>query len=200
MTSEPHDTTSPPAEQPTAVGWLAKRARRAAQVLKDEYAAGKRGEAEPAQKIWATPREQLDAVLGMMKGAGRTDVEDTGAQQPVSADDADQVAGALGGVDWSGVRAATADRTGDAARAARAMADQVDWSKVQPAAQKVSKALIAAVASGQIPVVGPFGSLIARAIVDQGGMARRVGGRLDEQHTALPADVDAIIETTARET
>ncbi|MEO5902014.1 MAG: hypothetical protein ABIR68_18050 [Ilumatobacteraceae bacterium] len=200
MTTEPTDTTSPTTEKPTAVGWLAKRARRAAQVLKDEYEAGKRGDETPAQTIWATPREQLDAVMGMMKGAGSTSVDGAGATEPVSSDDADQVAGALGGVDWAGVRAATADRTGEAARAARAMADQVDWGKVQPAAQKVSKALIAAVACGQIPVVGPFGSLIARAIVDQGGMARRVGGQLEQQHTTLPADVDAIIETTARET
>jgi hypothetical protein len=206
MSTDANDSTSnPPAEKPTAVGWLAKRARRAAQVLKDEYEAGKRGEDEPAQTIWATPREQLDALMGMMKGATATAtatgsvVRGAGADEPVSTEDAEQVAGALRGVDWAGVRAATADRTSEAARAAKAMADQVDWQKVQPAAQKVSKALIAAVASGQIPIIGPFGSLIARAIVDQGGMARRVGGQLDAQHTALPVDVDSIIETTARE-
>jgi hypothetical protein len=192
-------TSAPPSgstDKPTAVSWLAKRARRAAQVLKDEYAAGKRGDDAPAQTIWATPREQLDALVGMIKRAGG----DRSAAPTGDADaDADQVAGALRKVDWSGVRAATADRTGEAARAAKAMAEQVDWDRVQPAAQKVSKALIAAVASGRVGVVGPLGSLIARAIVDQGGLAQRVGGQLDADHTSLPADVDTIIETTGRE-
>jgi hypothetical protein len=190
---EPADPNGPTAK-PTAVSWFANRARRAAQVLKEEYAAGKRGDDAPAQTIWATPREQLDAVLGMMTGA-----KGEGSGEPSSDGDAEQVAGALRDVDWAGVRAATADKTGEAARAAKAMAEQVDWARVQPAARQVSKALIAAVASGQVGIVGPLGSLIARTIVDQGGLAGRVGGRLDHEQSALPADVGAIIDATARE-
>ncbi len=163
-------------------------------MLKDEYAAGRRGDDAPAQKIWATPREQLDALVGKVKGA-----RDEGSPAPSTADDAAQVVGALGAVDWAVVRSATADKTGEAARAAKALAEQVDWARVQPAARKISKAVIAAVASGQVGLVGPLGSLIARTIVDQGGLAQRVGGRLDAGDVALPADAGAIIDTTARE-
>ena len=112
--------------------------------------------------------------------------------------EAGAVAGALRRVDWSAVRAATADRTSDAGRAARTLAAQVDWARVQPAAQRLSVALIGAVATGQVGIGGPLGPLVARAIVDQGGFGQRVEDRLETDHVALPADLADVIDTTGR--
>src|SRR5262249_5292851 len=106
---------------------------------------------------------------------------------------AKDVAEALGRVDWAQVRADTARRTGDAARAMKAMAGQVDWAKVQPAAAQVSNALIHAVASGRLPVGGRLTNTVARAIVDQGGLAQRVAANLDQP----PPDFREVIDTTA---
>jgi hypothetical protein len=77
----------------------------------------------------------------------------------------------------------------------KAMADQVDWAKVQPVAAQVSSALIAAVASGRLPVGGRLTSTVARAIVDQGGLAQRVGQTVE----SLPPDFREVIDTTATE-
>ena len=125
------------------------RAKQAVQTLKDEYEAGKRGDDAPATPLWAGPREQLDAVLGLLRGAPHTDGTD-GEHTRVDADagadgvtvtddaqlhaDADEVAEALRGVDWAKVRSATSERGADAARTVREMAEQVDWSKVTPVA------------------------------------------------------------------
>lgn len=113
--------------------------------------------------------------------------------------DAAEVAVALRAVDWASVRATTAERTGGARRAMREMADQVDWAKAQPVAAQVSSALIAAVASGQIGVGGKLGSTVARAIVDQGGLAQRVAANLNEQTTQMPPDFRQVIDSTATE-
>jgi hypothetical protein len=82
------------------------------------------------------------------------------------------------------------------------MAQQVDWSKVQPVAATVSSALIAAVASGQIPLGGPLGGRVVRTIMNDhdlaGRVAQAVGGT-----PAAPPDfrplVQGAIETTSRE-
>jgi hypothetical protein len=185
------------------------RVKQAAQTLKDEYEAGKRGDDTPAQPIWASPKEQLDGVLGLLKSAAAS-VVPSASDQPVAAPaehvddetiaaDADQVAEALRGVDWSTVSAAAAERTSDAARTVKAMADQVDWAKVQPVAAQVSSALIAAVASGQLGVGGRLGSTVARAIVDQGGLGQQVAKRVTAQQLAVPSDLRRIIDSTARE-
>ena len=138
-----------------------------AAVLKSEYDAGRRGDDAPAEP---EKDPELDA-------------------------DAKDVAEALRRVDWAQVRADTARRTGDAARAMKAMAGQVDWAKVQPAAAQVSSALIAAVASGRLPVGGRLTNTVARAIVDQGGLAQRVAANLDQP----PPDFRQVIDTTASE-
>jgi len=194
------------------------RAKQAAQTLKDEYEAGKRGDDAPVQPIWASPKEQLDAVLGLLRSAGARDqpgepgheaiaagtmaagtmADDTMAADTMAAD-ADQVAEALRGVDWNKVKAATAERSTDAARTVRAMAEQVDWAKVQPVAAQVSTALIAAVASGQLGVGGRLGSTVARAIVDQGGLAQQVAARVNAQQLPVPADLRRVIDATARD-
>ena len=209
------------------------RAKQAAQTLKDEYEAGKRGDDAPVQPIWASPKEQLDAVLGLLRSAGARDqpgepgheaiaagtmvagtmadgtiadgtiADGTMADGTMAADtmaaDADQVAEALRGVDWNKVKAATAERSTDAARTVRAMAEQVDWAKVQPVAAQVSTALIAAVASGQLGVGGRLGSTVARAIVDQGGLAQQVAARVNAQQLPVPADLRRVIDATARD-
>jgi hypothetical protein len=46
--------------------------------------------------------------------------------------DATAVASSLRDIDWAKVRAATAERTTDAAEKMRAMAAEVDWGKAQP--------------------------------------------------------------------
>jgi hypothetical protein len=160
--------------------------------VKAEYDAGKRGDEAPVQNLWASPKEQLDAVLGLLHRAKATPVA------PASDTDASEVARSLKDVDWGAVRAATAARAGDVSRAARAMAEQVDWSKVQPATAKVSSAVIAAVASGQLRVGGPIGGMLARTIIDQGGLAERVAATLQSEQAPLPLDFRGdVIDTTA---
>ena len=136
--------------------------------LKSEYEAGTRGDRSAVTPIWPTPAQQLDRMLALLRRPSKA----VPAGEPeATAADAGEVTAALKGVDWAGVRAATSQRTGDAARAMRKMGQQVDWTKVQPVAAQVSSALIAAVAAGQIPVGGRLGPVVARAIVDQGGLA-----------------------------
>ena len=189
------------------------RVKQAAQTLKDEYEAGKRGDDTPAQPIWASPKEQLDGVLGLLRSAAASVGSTASGTSGTSTDrastdhvddetiaaDADQVAEALRGVDWNTVSSAAAERTSDAARTVKAMADQVDWAKVQPVAAQVSSALIAAVASGQLGVGGRLGSTVARAIVDQGGLGQQVAKRVNAQQLAVPNDLRRIIDSTARE-
>ena len=108
--------------------------------------------------------------------------------------DEEQVAEAVRSVDWTAVRAAPSDRAGEAVAAARAMAAEVDWQRLQPVATQVSTALITAVASGRLPIGGRLGTGIARAIVDDGTamrLARQLGDRLP--------DFSAVIDTTGRE-
>jgi hypothetical protein len=182
-------------------GALTDRAKKGAATLKAEYEAGRRGDPRPVEPIWPTPAQQLDAVLGKLRSLRRKSPSPSVVPEPAPSAaeldaEAQEVATALGTVDWGQVKAETARRTGDAARAMKAMADQVDWAKVQPMAAQVSSALIAAVASGRLPVGGRLTSTVARAIVDQGGLAQRVGQNLDR----LPPDFRQVIDTTASET
>ena len=170
--------------------WTGK-AKAGLAAVKAEFEAGQRGDDTPVQTLWASPKEQLDAVLGLLHRA-----KTTPTTAPTEAD-ADEAAAALQAVDWTAVRTATAARAEDASRAVRAMAEQVDWSKVQPAAARVSSAVIAAVASGQLPLGGPIGSTLARTIIDQGGLAERVATTLQKDQTPLPPDFRRdVIDTT----
>ena len=81
----------------------------------------------------------------------------------------------------------------------RAMADHVDWGKVQPIAAQVSSALIAAVATGRIPVGGQLGPIVARAITDQNSLGKRVAQNLQDSRTTVPTEFRGIIEATASE-
>jgi hypothetical protein len=125
---------------------------------------------------------------------------ETGEIGDATASDADveAVAVAMRGVDWSRVKAATAARTGAAAKRMKTMARDVDWAKVQSGAAVVSSALIAAVASGQIPVKGPVTGPIARAIINDGNLAARVNAVMARSGTT-PPDFRQVIDTTATE-
>jgi hypothetical protein len=181
------------------------RAKHAAATLKSEYEAGKRGDDTPAEQIWPSPREQLDGLLGLWKSKPAQIEASSGEAGSVDADavatdaaDAEAVADAMRKVDWSAVRAATSEKTGDAAKAMRQAAEHVDWSKVQPVAAQVSSALIAAVASGRLGIGGPLGSTVARTIMNQ-GMAQRVANQLKDQPAAMPVEFRGAIEAQARE-
>src|SRR5262245_52071318 len=164
--------------------------------LKAEYEAGKRGEDSPPAPIWATPSQQLDAVLRLLRPRQKAAPQ---VERPDVDADAAVVADAMRGVDWAAVKEATTRRTGEATQAMRTIAAQVDWAKVQPVAAHVSTALIAAVASGRIRVGGPIGPIVARTIVDQGGLAQAVADKLDATKTPVPPDFRQVIDTTATE-
>ena len=113
-----------------------------------------------------------------------------------SSDDQLAVSQAIAKVDWSKVRSTTSERSGEATRMMRSMAQQVDWAKLGPAATKVSSALIAAVASGQLPVGGRMGGQVARAIVNQGGLGQQVGQAMQGRQQPMPEGFSSVIETT----
>ena len=113
--------------------------------------------------------------------------------------EAEEVAAAIRGVNWTDVRAATAERTNDVARTMRSLADHVDWAKVQPVAAQVSSALIAAVAAGRIPVGGRLGPIVVRAITDQNNLGKRVAANLEGSQSRVPPDFRGVIEATATE-
>lgn len=92
-------------------------------------------------------------------------------------DDTTAVIDAMRGVDWAQVRAITGQKSSEAAKAVKEMTAQVDWSKVQPVATSVSTALIAAVASGQLPIGGPLGGRVLRTILNEADLAARVAER-----------------------
>jgi hypothetical protein len=189
----------------TTSRWVAK-VKHAASTLKAEYEAGKRGDDAPAEPIWPSPREQLAGLLALWRprDVTPTPVADDVVADDVVADDeveveAQEVATAMRGVDWAAVRAATSERTSEAARVMKSAAEHVDWAAVQPVAAQVSSALIAAVASGRLGIGGRLGSTVARTIIDQGGLAQRVAHQLRDQPAAMPVEFKGIIEASSRE-
>ncbi|CAN5631405.1 hypothetical protein BH10ACT2_BH10ACT2_18850 [soil metagenome] len=155
------------AQQLAESAMVKARAADFVQRLKTEYQAGKDGETE------TQPNDASDTT------------------------DAEDVATAMRGVDWGKVRAATSERTADAAAAMRSMAKEVDWAKVQPVAAKVSSALMAAVASGQLGVGGRLGGTVARAIINDRNLAQRVNNELVKHEQPLPPDFRDVIDATA---
>jgi hypothetical protein len=184
----------------TTTKWAAK-AKGVAASLKAQHAAGRDGDESPAEPVWPTPKEQLEALKKLFRSSPAPSVppvDDTSDDEALESD-AHEVAEALRGVDWAEVRAATAERTNDVTRTMRSLADHVDWAKVQPVAAQVSSALIAAVAAGRIPVGGPLGSIVARTIKDQNSLGRRVAANLQHTPSEAPPDFRGIIEATATE-
>ena len=193
-----------------ALGRLAKQAKLAASTLKAEYEAGKRGDDTPAAVLWSSPIAHFDAFLAMLGStrAQAAPVEPVtpkpGTAEPVTAEpvagvapeaaaaeaveaaEAAEVTRLLGEVDWAAVRESAGSRSADAVQAVKAMSAQVDWAKVQPVAAQASSALIAAVAAGKLPVGGRTGALVARAMLDQGGLGQRVGRQMAGQVRVSP--------------
>ena len=179
----------------TTTKWSAK-AKAIAAALKAEHAAGLAGDESPAQPVWPTPKEQLEGLKRLFR---IVPTEPSALDEAGLDSEAQQVAEALRGVDWAEVRSSAASRTNDVTRTMRAMADHVDWGRVQPIAAQVSSALIAAVATGRIPVGGQLGPIVARAITDQNNLGRRVAQNLQHSHTTVPTEFRGIIEATASE-
>lgn len=135
--------------------------------------------------------------------AGKAETAATGAS-PGDTDqaDAEAVADVIRGVDWAKVRSATGEKGAEAAQAMKSMAAEVDWAKVQPVAAKVSSALIAAVASGQLGIGGRLAAPVARAIMNDRNLAQRVSASLAGDPEPIPDFRPAIrgaIDTTAHE-
>ena len=182
------------------------RAKTVAASLKAEYEAGKQGDETPAAPIWATPKQQLDGLLSIFRAspgaavAGPEPDDPVGEPTPATeAADAAAVADAMRGVDWAGVRAATVDRTAEATKTMKAMADNVDWTKVQPVAAQVSSALIAAIATGQLGVGGRLATTVAKAMTDQGGLGQKVAAELENAPGGVPTDFGPTIAAASRE-
>jgi hypothetical protein len=115
---------------------------------------------------------------------------------PDPADDveaADEVAAAMKKVDWASVKTATAGKTAEATQSVKAMAAQVDWDKVPPVAAQVSSALIAAVASGQIPLGGHLGGRVARTIMNDRDLAQKVAASLARTPKQAPPDFRGVV-------
>ncbi len=129
--------------------------------------------------------------------AGKRDDPDPAPAEEAAT--ADEVAGIMHKVDWAKVKAATSDRTTETAQSMKAMAGQVDWDKVTPVAAQVSSALIAAVASGQIPLGGALGGRVARTIMNDRNLAQKVAATLRSTPDSMPPDFRGAIETTATE-
>ena len=135
------------------------RAAEFARRVKDEYRAGL-ADAQAPDDAGAADDS------GSTGDAGSTVEDDTAA-----------VIDAMKGVDWAHVRSVTGQKSSEAARAVKEMSAQVDWSKVQPVATSVSTALIAAVASGQLPIGGPLVGRILRTILNEADLAAQVAER-----------------------
>jgi hypothetical protein len=183
----------------TTTKWGAK-AKEVAASLKAQHAAGRDGDESPAVPVWPTPKEQFDALKHLFRASPKNETPAAGDVGDAPLDsDAEEVAEALRRVDWTEVRAATAERTSDVVRTMRSLADHVDWAKVQPVAAQVSSALIAAVAAGRIPVGGRLGPIVVRAITDQNNLGKRVAANLADDPSVVPPDFRGVIDTTATE-
>ena len=187
----------------TTTKWGAK-AKEVAASLKAQHAAARDGDESPAVPVWPTPKEQFEALKHLFRSSPRTQTPATADDGAEAGDapldsDAEEVAEALRGVDWTEVRAATAERTSDVVRTMRSLADHVDWAKVQPVAAQVSSALIAAVAAGRIPVGGRLGPMVVRAITDQNNLGKRVAVHFADSPATAPPDFRGVIEATATE-
>ena len=93
----------------TSVKWGAK-AKEIAASLKAQHAAGRDGDDSPAEPVWPTPKEQLDALKKLFRTSPKSATADADAtvdepnHNEESLDrDAEEVAQALRGVDWAQV-------------------------------------------------------------------------------------------------
>lgn len=165
---------------------------------------------ERAAAFGRTLKAEYEAGKAEVEADDGDDTADRAVHDPAAAEataeaDAEAVAHAMRGVDWAKVRAATGEKGAEAAQAMKSMAAEVDWDKVQPVAAKVSSALIAAVASGQLGIGGRFAAPVARAIMNDRNLAQRVSTAMERDTTGsdpLPdfrPVVRGAIDTTSHE-
>ena len=161
-----------------------------AQKLLIEFERGRSGEADPSAEPPAGPSAESNAsaapnasTASAQPNAAGGATDATGTPPPSAADDVDSLVDALSSVDWAKVRAAASEKGSGVATSMKKMAADVDWGKVQSGAAVVSSALIAAVASGQLPIGGRLAGPVARAILNDSDLASKVSSRLkgDEQ-------------------
>lgn len=163
-----------------------------AQKLRTEFERGRAGEpdAPPASSsvvddgangaAGTTPDTAPPAAAATAAPAdtSATTSSDTAADAPPAADEVDSLVDALSSVDWAKVRNAASEKGSGVAASMKKMAADVDWGKVQSGAAVVSSALIAAVASGQLPIRGRLAGPVARAILNDADLASKVSARL----------------------
>ena len=144
-----------------------------AQKLLTEFERGRAGEADAPDA--SNAHAASDAA-----GAPPSNPADAAASpsDPAPADDVDSLVDALSSVDWAKVRAAASEKGSGVATSMKKMAADVDWAKVQSGAAVVSSALIAAVASGQLPIGGRLAGPVARAILNDSDLASKVSSRM----------------------
>lgn len=159
-----------------------------AQKLLTEFERGRSGEAEPSAEPAATTEPTASAqpdasTASAQPNASAAAADATDTPPPSATDDVDSLVDALSSVDWAKVRAAASEKGSGVATSMKKMAADVDWGKVQSGAAVVSSALIAAVASGQLPIGGRLAGPVARAILNDSDLASKVSSRLkgDEQ-------------------
>ena len=161
-----------------------------AQKLLTEFERGREGEAEPSAEPPADPSADPNAsaapdasTASAQPNASTAAADATDTPPPSATDDVDSLVDALSSVDWAKVRAAASEKGSGVATSMKKMAADVDWGKVQSGAAVVSSALIAAVASGQLPIGGRLAGPVARAILNDADLASKVSSRLkgDEQ-------------------
>lgn len=192
--------------------WKA-RAKQAVQTLKDEYEAGKRGDDGPVQPIWASPKEQLDAVLDLLRGA-RSDASAPPADSPApaSSQSSDETSPGATAPERTGPTTDPGEAAGDAVgdAAADAAADEVaaalrgvDWSKVRTAtaerssdAARTVKAMAEQVDWAKVQPVAAQVSTALIAAVASGQLG--VGGRLGSTVARAIVDQGGLGQRVAR--
>jgi hypothetical protein len=180
---------------------LQRRAKESVAALQAEFRSGQAGDDTPPVPLWAGPRQQFDALLAALGRASARNAEpvDPADTADTAEEDESAMLAAVARIDWEAVRATTGERTSEATATLREMAARVDWHRLQPAASQVSSALIAAVAAGRLPIGGPIGGQVVRAIVNQGDLAKRVSTTMAAQRTPVPTDFGHIIDTSSRD-
>jgi hypothetical protein len=178
----------------------ADRARKAAEVLKDEYRKGTEGDESPVQSIGRTATDVLKTWMAKPEPKPEPAAADVPTSESVSAvePEADAVAGLLKKVDWRSVSASVTDSR--AAERMKDLAAQVDWAAAKPVAARIGAALIAAAASGQLGgLEGRSGAIVARAIINQTGLADKVADLVARDRTPATESLRTYIDATATE-
>lgn len=209
----PNDVSPPPgpARRSGFLQRAAERAKQASAALREEYRKGTEGDTSPVQSIAPTAGEvfkrwtssgdipsDTDEPNQHSESSSTAGEQPTDEVTPTAAEEADEVAELLRGVDWNTVRRSVTD-SATVARM-RDLASQVDWRSARPVAARVAAALVAAAASGQVGRSKvQIGRYVARTIANETGLADRVAQRIAGEPTASTTALARYIDTTATE-